>query len=269
MALQLAKLIEVFERLWPLSGAEEWDTPGLSSGHPNQTVSKALLSVDVTAEVISEAKSLGCQLIISHHPVLFRPVSTLSEQTLKGQLMTLAIRESIALYSAHTNADIVPRGVSDILATAIGLDSPKPLVELGPGTGHGRIGNIKPISLQDFAKAIATVLPKTQAPIRVAGSPERMVSKVAVLGGAGDSFIPQALAAGADVLVTSDLRHHVSLDAITDSQRSLALIDISHFAAESLWLPEAGKQLRAELSEVEFLISGVSTDPWSFVIAED
>jgi len=269
MALPLAKLIDVIENLWPLSGAEEWDNPGLSSGNPNQPINKVLLSVDVTAEVIGEAKNLGCELIVSHHPVLFRSVNSLSEQTLKGQLISMAIRESIALYSAHTNADIVPQGVSDTLANAIGLEASEPLVAISPGTGHGRIGFVKETTLQDFAKSVAKVLPKTSAPIRVAGSPERMISKVAVVGGAGDSFITQAIAAQADVLVTSDLRHHVSLDAITDSHRSLALIDISHFAAESLWLKVAAKQLAAELGEVEFLISGVSTDPWSFVIAED
>jgi dinuclear metal center YbgI/SA1388 family protein len=267
MTVPLAQLIQVFESLWPTSGAEDWDRPGLSSGNPSQPVSRALLSVDVTAEVLEEAKLLGCELIISHHPVLLKPVNYLREDQLKGELVSFAIKNSIALYSAHTNADIVIDGVSDVLAQAIGLEDSKPIVATAPNVGHGRIGNLaSAVPLSELANKVSALLPKTKAPVRVAGALDSKIQTVAVLGGAGDSFIEEARNQGADCFITSDLRHHVSLDAVSDKSRPLYLIDISHFAAESLWLKPTAATLKSKLPTVEFVVSAVSTDPWTMTI---
>jgi dinuclear metal center YbgI/SA1388 family protein len=264
MPLPLTNLIGTFESLWPLAGAEEWDRPGLTIGNSNQTITRALLCVDVTLEVLSEAKQLGCELVISHHPLLLKGVNFLSEDQLKGELVSFSVKNSIAVYSAHTNADIVVDGVSDILAQQLGLVSTKPLIATGDGIGHGRIGKLKsPQSLSDYAKFVSSCLPETNAPIRVAGDLNKMVETVAVVGGAGDSFIPAAAQSGADLLITSDLRHHVVLDAVSDPTNPLALIDISHFAAESLWLKPTQVTLSKLIPEVSFVVSSISTDPWT------
>lgn len=264
MPLPLTNLLGTFESLWPLSGAEEWDRPGLTTGNANQSITKALLCVDVTLEVLSEAKLLGCELVISHHPLLLKGVNFLSEDQLKGELVSFAVKNSIAVYSAHTNADIVVDGVSDILAQQLGLANTKPLIATGDGIGHGRIGKLKsPQSLSEYARFVASCLPDTHAPVRVAGDLNRMIETVAVVGGAGDSFIPAAAQSGADLLITSDLRHHVALDAVSDPTNPLTLIDISHFAAESLWLKPTQITLSKMIPEVSFVISQISTDPWS------
>jgi dinuclear metal center YbgI/SA1388 family protein len=264
MPLPLTNLLGTFESLWPLAGAEEWDRPGLTTGNSNQSISKALLSVDVTLEVLSEAKQLGCELVISHHPLLLKGVNSLSEDQLKGELVSFAVKNSIAVYSAHTNADIVVDGVSDILAQELGLANTKPLIATGDGIGHGRIGKLKsPQSLSDYAKFVSSRLPDTSAPVRVAGDLNKIIETVAVVGGAGDSFIPAAAQSGADLLITSDLRHHVVLDAVSDPTNPLALIDISHFAAESLWLKPTQITLSKLISEVSFVISSIPTDPWT------
>lgn len=267
MAKSLSELLQRFESLWPLAEAEEWDRPGLTVGSQKQSIDKVLLTIDVTKEVIEEAISLGCQLIVSHHPVLLKGASFLGEEQLKGELVSLAIRNSVALYSAHTNADIVEGGVSDILAQSIGIIDSKPLVEITTGIGHGRIGQLaKPVILSELANQIAGILPATSAPVRVAGQIDMLVSKVAVVGGAGDSFIKDAQAQGADCFVTSDLRHHVSLDAVSDPEKPLALIDISHFAAESLWLWPTVKKLSELEPSVDFLVSRQVTDPWTMTV---
>ena len=264
MPLPLTNLLGTFESLWPLAGAEEWDRPGLTTGNSNQSISKALLSVDVTIEVLSEAKQLGCELVISHHPVLLKGVNSLSEDQLKGELVSFAVKNSIAVYSAHTNADIVVDGVSDILAQELGVANTKPLIATGDGIGHGRIGKLKsPQSLSDYAKFVSSRLPDTSAPVRVAGDLNKIIETVAVVGGAGDSFIPGAAQSGADLLITSDLRHHVVLDAVSDPTNPLALIDISHFAAESLWLKPTQITLSKLISEVSFVVSSIPTDPWT------
>jgi dinuclear metal center YbgI/SA1388 family protein len=264
MPLPLTNLIGTFESLWPLAGAEEWDRPGLTTGNSNQTITRALLCVDVTLEVLSEAKQLGCELVISHHPVLLKGVNFLSEDQLKGELVSFSVKNSIAVYSAHTNADIVVDGVSDILAQQLGLVSTKPLIATGDGIGHGRIGKLKsPQALSDYAKFVSSCLPETSAPIRVAGDLNKMIETVAVVGGAGDSFIPAAAQSGADLLITSDLRHHVVLDAVSDPTNPLALIDISHFAAESLWLKPTQITLSKLIPDVSFVVSSIPTDPWT------
>ena len=268
MSLQLSQLLASFESLWPASGAEEWDRPGLSTGNSSQPISKVLLSVDITIEVLEEAKSLGCELVVSHHPMLLKAVNFLTEDHLKGELVSFATKNSIATFSAHTNADIVIGGVSDVLAGRLGLVDAAPLVPTGDGIGHGRIGKLaKPMKLADFAQVVSAALPSTSAPIRVAGDKAQMIETVAVVGGAGDSFIPAAAAAGAQLLVTSDLRHHVVLDAISDPLSPLALIDISHFAAESLWLEPTRAKLSALVPELRFIVSSIATDPWSFTVS--
>jgi dinuclear metal center YbgI/SA1388 family protein len=268
MTVKLSKLLSEFESSWPQSGADEWDQVGLACGSANQDVDKVLLCVDPTLAVLQEAKAKNCQLVVSHHPLLLEGVHTVAEGELKGDILSFAITNSIALFSAHTNADIVPGGVSDVLASKIGIKNSVPLVATTGDSGHGRIGNLdQPITVRELAQRINEILPATYAPIRVAGNPTAHVSRVAVVGGSGASFLPAAISAGAECFVTSDLKHHVSLDAVTDQAQSISLIDVSHFAAESLWLAPAAAQLAKHVPDVEFLVSDEITDPWSLTIS--
>lgn len=267
MPIKLSEITAVFDALWPPSGADDWDQVGLASGSPDQEIAKVLLCVDPTLSVLQEAKQKSCQLVLSHHPLLLEGVHSVAEGDLKGDILTYAISNSIALFSAHTNADIVLGGVSDVLATKIGLVHSSPLVETSKDSGHGRIGELaEATSVKDFANKINSVLPKTQAPVRIAGNVDKLVTKVAVVGGSGASFLPEAIAAGAECFVTSDLKHHVSLDAITDQSNDICLIDISHFAAESLWLEPAALELAKRVPEIEFVVSELTTDPWSMTL---
>jgi putative NIF3 family GTP cyclohydrolase 1 type 2 len=198
----------------------------------------------------------------------------------KGVLLTQAISAGIAIYSAHTNADVVTDGVSDILAKQLGIVDAKPLVNsennasvsADSAVGHGRIGQLAvPATLGDFARAIARVLPATASGVRVAGDFNQQVIRIAVCGGAGDEFIPNAQAQGADVYVTSDLRHHITQEAREESiamKQPMALIDVSHWASEWLWLNTAAKQIKARHPEVEVLVSDLRTDPWEFVVTQ-
>lgn len=267
MTVKLAELLPVFESLWPEVGADEWDHVGLASGSHDQEVTRVLLCVDPTMQVLEEAKKRSCQVIVSHHPLLLEGVHSVAEGELKGDILSFAISNSIALFSAHTNADVATGGVSDVLATKIGLRNNVPLVPTAGESGHGRIGNLAaPASVSELANKINDVLPATFAPVRIAGDPNRLVSKIAVVGGSGSSFLPEAISAGAECFVTSDLKHHASLDAVSDKANPICLIDISHFAAESLWLAPAAAELAKLVPNVQFLISDVSTDPWSMSI---
>ena len=248
-----------FESLWPRSGAEEWDRPGLSAGSLNSSVTGVLLCVDVTDRVLEEAFEKGANLVLSHHPLILRGISSLDEDTNKGALVTQAIRSSINIFSAHTNADIVENGVSDVIAKRLGLINAAPLVAVGPNLGHGRVGDLaEAITIGELADKLVGLLPATARGVTSSASADTRVQRVALCGGAGDSFIPAAVAAGADVYITSDLRHHVTQEA------GLPLIEVSHWASESLWLEEAASQLTGLFATEKIMVSSVATDPWVF-----
>ena len=261
------------ENLWPLSGADEWDRPGLIAGQTFAKCEKVLLSVDVTSEVLDEAIAGDYDMILSHHPFLLGSQHDLVANSAKGSVLLGSIRNNIALYSAHTNADIVADGVSEVLAKALGLVGARPLLALdNSDVGHGRIADLtESTTLVDFARFVARCLPATAPGVRVAGNPEMALRTVALCAGSGGSFLDLAIDEQADVYVTSDLRHHSASDALERARaigREFALIDISHWAAESMWLEVAAKQLAQLLPDVKFVVSDLRTDPWDFAVTQ-
>lgn len=265
--MTLSNLLASFEKLWPKESAEDWDRPGLMVGNPSQEINKVLLAVDVTSEVIDQAIQTGCQLLLTHHPMLLRGVHELGELTLKGNLVAKAIKSGLAIFSAHTNADIAQGGVSQSLAQALELRNLAPLDAV---SGHGIVGDVDEIKLIDYARKISRAIPATAQGIRVAGESEKLISRVGLVAGAGDSFLGMASLAGIDLFITSDLRHHPAQDFIEQSKLTdgPALIDIAHWAAEWVWLDQAAAQLAGIHRDVEFIVSDLRTDPWDFAVMQ-
>lgn len=264
----LEKLISQFDLMWPLADKEEWDKPGLMVGSPMQEITKVLLAVDITRAVLEEAAELGCQLVISHHPMFMRGAYEFSELGFKGANSAFAIKKGIAVFSAHTNADFQVDGVTQSLAKAIGLHKLTPTPQTN---GHVILGETtEPVKLLDFARLVAKRIPAVAAGVKVSGDPDRLISKVAVLAGAGDSYLNQIAETGADLYITSDLRHHPAQDFSEQSRLSAgpALMDIAHWAAEWVWLDSAKSQLEKLDSQVEFVVSEINTDPWTFAVMQ-
>lgn len=265
--MTLSNLLASFEKLWPRETAEDWDRPGLMLGNPTQKVTKVLLAVDVTADVIEQASEMGCELLLTHHPLLLRGVHELGELTLKGNLVAKAVKSGLAIFAAHTNADIAQGGVSQSLASALHLRNLKPLDAI---SGHGIVGDVDKTTLIDFARKISRAIPATAQGIKVAGESDKVISRVGLVAGAGDSFLPLALQAGIDLFITSDLRHHPAQDFIEQSRLSAgpALIDIAHWAAEWVWLDQAAAQLASMHGDIQFIVSDLRTDPWDFAVMQ-
>lgn len=264
----VADVLAALERRFPAALAEDWDVNGLAVGSPLDDVTHVHLAVDPTLAVAREAIAAGAQLLVTHHPLMLRGVTTVAANTAKGAVVNELARAGVALANAHTNADHAPGGVADALAEALGIAVTGPLVPLAdsPTLGTGRIGTLPSgVTLGEFANAVAAALPATAHGVRIAGDLDATVHSVAVVGGAGDAFLDAARAAGVDVYVTADLRHHVALDA-----RELAhlgdgrpfLVDVSHFASEWAWLAAAGAYLEHELG-VTASVSTLTTDPWT------
>jgi dinuclear metal center YbgI/SA1388 family protein len=264
----VGEIVAILDRYFPPRLAEEWDAPGLSVGDPTAPVERVLFAVDPVMAVANEAADWSATMLVTHHPLMLRGVTSVAANTGKGAVVHRLILAGCALYSAHTNADAASPGVADALAEAIGLTETRPLVPdaAEPALGTGRVGVLAaPTTLRQFAQAVADALPATTPGVRVAGDLGALIRTVAVLGGSGGSFLEAASAADVDAYVTADLRHHPASEArelalLTDGRP--ALVDVSHFASEWLWLAAAAERLAAEAS-VETRVSTLNTDPWT------
>ena len=270
----LADVVGALERRYPPGSAQSWDQVGLVSGDPDQEVRRVLLAVDPTLEVIGYAVAQGVDLLVTHHPLLLRGVHTVAATTAKGAAVRALIEGGVALYVAHTNADVAEGGVNDALAAALALTAVTPLLE-EEGQPMGRVGDLpEPTSLRTFAERLASLLPEAAGGIRVSGDAGASVQRIAVAGGAGDTFFDAVRSAGADVYVTADLRHHPVLeDRETSRGGPPYVVDAGHWATETLWLAAAGDRLVEDVAtarpgtvRLETRVCPLRTDPWSFVV---
>jgi dinuclear metal center YbgI/SA1388 family protein len=197
-------------------------------GDTGREVSSVLLTTDITEDVVKEAIMHGCELIVSHHPLLFHGLKQVCGQTPQARVVEMAIKHNIAIYSAHTNLDSVVGGINTRLADKLGVTGYRLLVTGENGqTGLGVIGRLpKPMSYTDFIKHVHDTLNCTY--VRYTKAPKSSVGTVALCGGSGAEFIEEAIAQGADVYLTADCKYH----EFQDAEGRIGLIDIDHWVSE-------------------------------------
>ncbi|MBC7765667.1 MAG: Nif3-like dinuclear metal center hexameric protein [Hyphomonadaceae bacterium] len=225
-----SELIKILEAFAPLSLAESWDNCGLLIGDPKQQISCILVTLDVTMTVAQEAVQNGAQFIVSHHPVIFKAMSSIRTDTSNGALIHYLIQNNISVYAAHTNLDSAEGGLNDFVASQMGMSALSVLMPLpnDSNAGLGRIGDIQqPISVEALARNVKASLHAKN--VRVIGELSKMVQKIAFVSGGGADYILQAKQKGADVYITGDTRHHHLLQA---AQLDLVLIDAGHYDTE-------------------------------------
>jgi dinuclear metal center YbgI/SA1388 family protein len=261
----LRQWMELADSCYAPDHATSWDSVGLQVGDPDDSVTQVLVSLDVTAAVLDEAQRRGADLVLAHHPLLFRPLSRLTPATAAGKLALRAARSRCAVLAVHTNFDAAVPGTTTPIVDLLELRDVQPLEPLAeePALGLGRVGMLPvALTLRDVADRLTHGLPAPH--LRVAGPLDRTVRRVAACGGAGDSLIASAHASGADLYVTGDLRHHVVLDAL---QLGMALIDAGHYATEAAALPVLCDRLAAAATArgltARLLASTTTTEPWS------
>ena len=262
------ELAEIIELRYPKSLAVEWDVVGFVTNNSNIVVNNILLTIDVTAEVIAEANEKSIDLIISHHPLILDPNEISDIQTKRIQLRQKMEENNIALYVAHTNADIAQGGVNDSLAKVLGLQN----IEAFGVEKMARKGNLTTqITLREFVNLLSDKLPQVKGSIQVSGKLDSKVSKVGLCGGSGSSLLEEVRKEDVDVFVTADLKHHAVSD--NENMNGPALVSVSHWASEWVWLPELEQQLKTDLSQKHFnsriFISEISTDPWNFSLGSN
>ncbi len=229
--VKVKDIIERIEKFAPCELAYDWDNTGFIIGDREKEVKKIFLTLDVFKETVDEAIKLGVDMIISHHPILFKGIQTIDYSTQDGYIVSELIKNDIALYCAHTSMDCAKGGINDVLANKLGIKTPQVIEknESFSGCGLGRIGDLSDkTTLEKYAEIVKKEL---YTPfVRVCGDFNKEIKKVAVGGGACDDLIDDAIKMGADVLVTADMKYHISQGAVCDG---LCVIDAGHYPTEA------------------------------------
>lgn len=228
--MKIKQITDVIERYAPLSLQESYDNAGLIVGRPEDEVHRALLAVDVTEEVLDEAQREGCDLVITHHPIVFHALKRFNSADQVQRCVERAIRCGIALYACHTNLDSAPGGMSWRLASMLGVGSLEVLQPTDPANndvGFGVVGELPEavdtvVFLREMQRRLGVKVVRHSDIV-----PER-VRRVAVCTGAGASLIGDARRAGAELYITADLKYN---DFMTPD-RALTVADIGHFESE-------------------------------------
>ena len=253
------EVYEEMQRMAPLELAESWDNPGLLVDCGGE-VSRVLVALDVTAETLAEAEQNGCQLIVTHHPVIFHPLKKLSPADLPFQL----VQKGISAICMHTNLDAAEGGVNEVLAGIFGMKNWEPFAG-----GCGRVGEVEPITVPELARKARvelgarcnTPLDGPEVPVKYADT-GKPVRRLAVISGAGGGLFEEALAMEADCLLTGEADHHDALDA---KRLGLSIVAASHYATEFPVAAAVAQKLRAAFPAVEVLVSTANRDPFTYL----
>lgn len=227
--MKIREITDAIEAFAPLAWQEDYDNAGLIVGRPDDEVHSALLAVDVTEEVLDEAEEKGCEMVITHHPIVFHALKRFNSANYVQRCVERAIRRGIALYACHTNLDSAPNGMSWQLAEMLGIGDLRVLQPVKPDSqvGFGVVGELsEPVATETFMRQMQRTL---QLPcVRHSDIVRPEVRRVAVCTGAGASLIDDARRAGADLYVTADLKYN---DFMTPD-KALVVADIGHFESE-------------------------------------
>lgn len=247
--MKLTEIVSVLDRHAPFSSALSFDNAGILCGDPEREIRRILLAMDVTYAVIDEAEARNADLILTHHPALFAPKKKFSPADRVYRL----IEKKIAAIAAHTNLDLAPGGVNDVLARAIGLTDIS--VWEGEPDLIGRIGSLPcPVPLRAFAASVRDRLHANHLRFADGGHP---VSRVALCSGAGGEQWEDLIGSGIDTLVTGEAKYHHFLEA---GQAGINLIEAGHYATEVIVLPVLEQWLKDADPKLQILYSSLQ-DP--------
>jgi len=233
------------EELAPINLAGSWDNVGLLVGNESRQVKRIMVMLDADVDTIDEAIANNVDLIITHHPILLKPINKVTDD----KLIKL-IENGISLYSAHTNLDNANGGVNDVLAQKLRLDNVGNFLLVENSELIGRIGNVAECTLEEFIKTVKVAL--NCKVVRCVGNKDTIIRKVGVCGGGGADFIPMAKASGCDVYVTGDVKYH---QAQVANEIGLCIIDAGHFETENIICSVLADYLKDIFKEVEVLTS--------------
>lgn len=247
--MNCAAIIEELEKKYPLSMAEAWDNPGLLAGRREREVKKAYIALDATDAVIRDAKEVGADFLLTHHPMVFAPVKKVNTDDFTGRRLVELIQSNISYYAMHTNYDVVTMGA--LAGEMLGLGNAEIMeVTYDDGErkeGFGRTGELpRQMTLRECGEYVKKVFGLDT--VKIFGDLEQKVSRAAILPGSGKSMVGAALKTGADVMISGDFGHHEGIDAV---MQGLAVIDAGHYGIEHIFIPQMAGYLKERFPELE------------------
>ncbi len=267
--VQVKDILTWMEVHAPLSFSEAWDACGLQVGDPEGKVDRILVALDASSKTLQEAETKGCQCLLTHHPLIFRPLSAVRSDQYPGKLVMMALQKGVHIISMHSNLDVAQGGTNDQLARLLSLQSVEPL-ESAPHLrgergymGLGCLGTLaQKKSLKEFAAFVQVIL--GNIPMRVVGDWQQTVQRVALCTGSGGGFMEQVLARKVDAYVTGDVKYHEAQRAL---EGGLAVLDVGHFASERVVVEPVAEMLRHQALErgksILVLTSREEKDPFA------
>lgn len=260
--IQVKDIASAIESFAPKCLQESYDNTGLQVGDPEMEVKAALLCLDVTEDIVKEAIDRHCNLIITHHPLIFKGLKEITGSNPTQRIVIEAIKSNIAIYSAHTNLDSAWEGISHEMAHMLGLSGISVLEpkEGNERAGLGVIGDIKPTPQLEFLRKVKEVF-KVKCLRYSAQSPCLVVRKVAVCGGAGASLIKEAIRQKADIMVTGDIKYH----DFTGFSNDIIIADIGHFESELCSREILSRIIRDKYPAFVTYFSEVETNPIKYM----
>lgn len=238
------ELIQKIEEIYPESAAMDWDNTGFLVGRKEREVSCVYVTVDLDERAVRDAKACGADMIITHHPLIFSPLRSVTDRDFIGRRVTELLRSDICCYAMHTNYDILR--MAELAAELLGLRDSEVLAETGENGGIGRIGTFgETVTVRACCERVKAAFGLDC--VRVFGDPDRTVRRIAVSPGSGKSVIGDAAAKGAEVLVTGDIDHHAGIDA---EAQGLTVVDAGHYGLEHIFTEDMGRFLKEHIPQI-------------------
>ena len=244
--MKLNDFIAAMETIAPKELALPWDNPGLLIGTEKSDISKVLVALDCSVQTAKEAIQWGADLLLTHHPVFFGGVKRIAPDDPNTAGAYMLIRNGIGLFAAHTNLDSADGGVNDCLAEVLGLQDVQKLLP----DEMGRIGSLaSPMPFVDFARMVEQ---KLAARVRISGEDSAPVQRIALVGGSAAEDMFAAKAAGADVFITGEMKHHLALQA---EAMGLCIVEAGHYETEKVVLQPLISRLQALTNDVQYKLT--------------
>lgn len=268
MSARVKDLLRWIDETAPFRFAAPWDNCGLQAGDPEDTVERVLVALDPSSESMDEARDLGCRCLVTHHPLLFKPVSSVRTDRFPESLVFRAVREGLNVISAHTNLDVALGGTNHRWARDLGLEPVEPIEDEARFRNEERYSGMGLAGLLPEAIPFDRFLDRVRAiargaAVRTAGPTDGRVRFVAVCTGSGGSLIERVLALGADAYISGDIKYHEAQRAV---EAGLAVLDVGHFASERIVLEDLAEELRTksarEGASLDVRVSGREKDPF-------
>ncbi len=258
--MRAKQIIEILDNFCNPNLVDSWDNTGFQIGNDEIAVSKILLSLDLDDRIANKAINENYQMIITHHPILFRPLNSINNNNYLGRLILKLISNGILVYNAHSNLDLTNGGVNDVLADKLDIKNTRPLnlvkvFNQVEQYGYGRVGEIDKIDADKYLYKVKEALDVND--IRVYGDTDRQISRVAVCGGSGGDFIKDAYESGADMYITGDIKYH---EAQLGIQLGLIIVDAGHFHTEKFVLPKLEEVLEKQVGKNIYICVDMETE---------